>query len=122
MSKRKEPTQAASPHVPDVPPANDEVITFSVRVRESVKTRLKLRAAGRGTNLQTEVENALNLYLSETTAQTQAALSPFPDARPEEIELLATFLTLLRSGPADVRTILKTTARLFTQSILKKTA
>jgi hypothetical protein len=121
MSKRKEPTKAASPHVP-VPPVSDDITTFSVRVRESVKTRLKMRAARRGTNLQTEVESALSLYLAESTAETQAALSPFPDARPDEIDTLATFLTLLRSGPADVKTILRTTARLFAATVLKKTA
>lgn len=122
MEKKRKPIKAETAPPSSLPGPPDDVVTFSVRVRESMKARLKHRAADRGSNLQAEIETALNLYLAESTAEKMAAMSPFPDARPDELETLGTFLALMRSGPSDVRTILRSTARHFGQTILKKTA
>lgn len=105
-----------------VPPPNDRIITFSVRIRESQVKALKQNSVDRGLSLQEQMEQAVSLYLAESTQEKRAALSPFPDARPDEIDMLQTVLAAWRTGPADVKTILRGITKLFRSTVLKKSA
>jgi len=95
-----------------VPAPLDKIRTFSVRLKDSQRRRLKDRASADGLKLQELIESALNLYLAEDTRERKEALNPFGALSGEELRLLLSFLSILRNDQdSDLQMILKAVSR-----------